>query len=79
MAVAPSVSGTDLGFVLLKKITAYCRGRGTAELAGFIRKTDQNLLKLVGNSGCRLSETADPEMLEGRMKLQETGMEAQRR
>lgn len=78
MAVAPSASGTDLGLILLKKIAAYCRGRGTAELVGFIRKADQNLLRIVKDSGCRLTETADPEMLEGRFKLQETSMEAQR-
>jgi len=78
MAVAPSASGTDLGIILLKKIAAYCRGRGTAELVGFIRKADQELLRVIRDSGCKLTTTADAEMLEGRMKLQETGMEAQR-
>lgn len=78
MAIVPSASDTDLGFIFLKKIAAYCRGRGTAELIGFVRKSDETLVRFVRDSGCKLTETADPEMLEGRMKLQEAGMEAQR-
>lgn len=78
MATLPDMRGTDLSAIMLKKIASYCRGRGTAELTGFIHKDDRNLVQLVRESGCTLAETADPEMLQGRMVLQETGMEARR-
>ncbi len=76
MAVLPALRDTDLGKILLSKIAAYCRAKGTAELAGFVRKDDRNLLQVAQESGCRLTDTGDPEMLEGRMKLQQAGMEA---
>jgi len=78
MATLPDMRETDLSAIMLRKITSYCRERGTAELAGFIHKDDRNLVQLVRESGCTLVETADPEMLQGRMVLQETGMEARR-
>lgn len=76
MALAPAVSKTELGAILLRKIAAYCRSRGTGEMVGFIRKNDEDLLRLVRASGCTLLDTEDPKMLLGHLKLQETGMEA---
>ena len=75
MAVLPAVRETELGFVLLKKMVRYCREKGTAELVGFIRREDPKLLRIARDSGCQISDTVDPEMLEGRMKLQKAEMQ----
>ena len=76
MAVASAVEATDLGLVLLKKIVAFCRAKGTAQMVGFIPKASRSLLSVARDLGCRLADTGDPELLEGRVKLQEAGMEA---
>lgn len=76
MPLLPMFRNTELGLILLRKMVGYCRGKGTAELIGFIRKDNQRLLRVAREHGCRLSETNDPDMLEGRLRLQEAGMEA---
>lgn len=79
MALLPSVRETDLGKILLKKMASYCRDRGTAELVGFIRKKNRELLQFARDAGCALIDIGDPARVEGRLKLQKYDAGAQSR
>jgi acetyltransferase len=70
LAMAPAAREKGLDLLLLKKMVAYCRARGTEELLGAIRKGDRTALRMAQKAGCELVETSDPALVEARLKLQ---------
>src|SRR3712207_7534123 len=60
-------SGLDA--VLVRKMARYCRGQGTGELYGYIRRDNKGLLRLAREAGCTLADTPDPGVVEAKLSL----------
>lgn len=71
MGIIPPARGRGLESLLLEKIVAYCRKRGTGEIRGFVRKDNAVALNMVQAAGCELLQTDDPAVVEARLKLRE--------
>lgn len=62
--VRSDLKGRGLGSVLLEKLIAYCRQRGTSRIIGRALATNHRMLALAEKCGFRIAENSDEETIE---------------
>lgn len=70
VAVRSDLKGMGLGRMLMERMVAYVRGRGTRWIVGEVLRENAPMLGLVKACGFTMSPTADPAVVEVKMPLQ---------
>jgi acetyltransferase len=71
LAVRSDVKGKGLGRILMERMMAYVRARGTGCVVGEVLRENRPMLHLANALGFAASSTADPAVVEVRIRLRE--------
>ncbi|WP_334053679.1 GNAT family N-acetyltransferase, partial [Burkholderia cepacia] len=70
IAVRPDQKGKGLGRLMMTRIIAYARSRGTAWMVGEALRENSAMISLAKSCGFAVSTTEEPGVVGFRMKLQ---------
>lgn len=73
VAVRSDLKGKGLGRMLMERMVAYVRARGTRWIVGEVLRENAPMLGLVKKLGFAMSPTADPAVVEVKMPLRDEG------
>ncbi|MGN6665631.1 MAG: GNAT family N-acetyltransferase, partial [Trinickia sp.] len=71
VAVRSNLKGKGLGRLLMERLVAYVRSRGTGAIVGIVLRENHPMLGLAKRLGFSTSTTADPAVVEVRMQLRD--------
>ncbi len=71
LAVRSDLKGKGLGRILMERLVAYARSRGTGSIVGVVLRENRPMLGLAKALGFSMSATSDPAVVEMRMPLRD--------
>ena len=73
--MSDKAQGLGLGSLLMNKMIAYCKGKGTIEMKGTVLSDNGPMLKLADKLGFKIMRRLDGNVVEIRLPLNEVSQE----